>query len=73
MAPRKETRLTRVEPSESSTSNEVRELGEQVAALIDIVQQQADAFHRQEEASRHQEKASKCQAEQIQKLQKKIA
>ncbi len=53
MAPQRETRLTRVEPSEDSGMSEVSDLREQVAALIGIVKQLAEAFRRHEEASRH--------------------
>ncbi len=59
MVPRKEIRLTRVEPSEGSASSEVRELREQVAVLIGEDQQQAEASHRQEKASRCQEEAAR--------------
>ncbi len=83
MAPRRKTRLTRLEPGEDSGLNEVRELREQMAALVGVVQQQAEASlrqekasrrqeeasSRQEEASRRQEKVSRRQAEQIERLQ----
>ncbi len=55
MAPRRKTRLMRLEPGEGSGSNEFWELLEQMAALVGVVQQQAEASLRQEVASRRQE------------------
>ncbi len=55
MAPRRKTCLMRLEPGEGTGSNEVWELLEQIAALVGMVQQQAEASLRQEVASRRQD------------------
>ncbi len=63
MPPLRETHLTRLKLGEGSGSSDVRELRELMAALIGMVQQQAEASQRQEEASRRREEVASRRVE----------